>query len=53
MGLVGEWLVGQWTVGVISFQKIFSLYGLERHIVEKRWGVTLVHDGNVKIELEF
>ena len=30
-------------VGVISFQKIFGLYGLERHIVEKRWGVTLVH----------
>ena len=27
----------------ISFQKIFGLYGLERHIVEKRWGVTLVH----------
>ena len=46
-------------VGVISFQKIFGLYGLERHIVEKRWGVTLVDngqrttDGNVKIELEF
>ena len=55
--VMGECLVGQWIVGVISFQKIFGLYGLERHIVEKRWGVTLVHgrtDGrNVKIELEF
>ena len=40
---MGECLVGQWIVGVISFQKIFGLYGLERHIVEKRWGVTLVH----------
>ena len=41
--VMGECLVGQWIVGVISFQKIFGLYGLERHIVEKRWGVTLVH----------
>ena len=41
-------------VGVIRFQKIFGLYGLERHIVEKRWGVTLVHgQRNVKIGLEF
>ena len=51
---MGEWLVGQWIVDVISFQKIFGLYGLERHIVEKRWGVTL-EDGqrrNVKIGLE-
>ena len=40
--MMGECLVGQWIVGVISFQKIFGLYGLERHIVEKRCGVTLV-----------
>ena len=33
--------MGQWIVGVISFQKIFGLYGLKCHIVEKRWGVTL------------
>ena len=39
---MGEWLVGQWIVDVISFQKIFGLYGLECHIVEKRWGVTRV-----------
>ena len=39
--VMGEWLVGQWIVGVISFQNIFGLYGLECHIVEKRWGVTL------------
>ena len=56
---MGEWKVGQWIVGVISFQKIFGLCGLKHHIVEIRWDVTLVHgqrttDGrNVKIELEF
>ena len=41
--VMGECMVCQWIVGVISFQKIFGLYGLERHIVEKRWGGTLVH----------
>ncbi len=56
--VMGEWKVGQWIVGVISFQKIFGLCGLKGHIVEIRWDVTLVHtrmtDGrNVKIELEF
>jgi len=35
--------VGQWIVGVISFQKIFGLCGLKGHIVEIRWDVTLVH----------
>ena len=32
--VMGECLVGQWIVGVISFQKIFGLYGLKHHIVE-------------------
>ena len=56
---MGEWKVGQWIVGVISFQKIFGLCGLKHHILEIRWDVTLVHDGqrtdgrNVKIGLEF
>ena len=55
---MGEWKVGQWIVGVISFQKIFGLCGLKGHIVKIRWGVTLedarTTDGrNVKIELEF
>ena len=52
---MGEWWVGQWIVGVISFQKIFGLCGLKGHIVEIRWDVTIVHDGrrNVKIGLEF
>ena len=49
--------MGQWIVGVISFQKIFGLCGLKGHIVEIRWDVTLVHTHthgrNVKIELEF
>ena len=54
--VMGECLVGQWIVAVISSQKIFGLYGLKGHIVEKRWGVTFVDNdshGNVKIELEF
>ena len=26
---MGEWSVGQWIVGVISFQKMYGLYGLK------------------------
>ena len=37
--LVG--LVGQWIVGVISFQKMYGLYGLKHHIVEIRGDVTM------------
>ena len=33
--------MGQWIVGVISFQKIFGLCGLKGHIEEIRWDVTL------------
>ena len=36
--VMGEWPVGQWIVGVISFQKI--LYGLKHHIVEISGDVT-------------
>ena len=32
--VMGEWAVGLWIVGVTSFQKIYGLYGLKRHIVE-------------------
>ena len=32
--VLGEWLVGQWIVGIISFQKIFGLCGHNGHIVE-------------------
>ena len=42
---IGEEKVGQWIVGVISFQKIFGLCGLKHHILEIRWDVTLVHNG--------
>ena len=35
MWVMGEWTVGQWIVGVMRFQKIFGLYGVERHKVEK------------------
>ena len=34
MWVMGEWSVGQWIVGVISFQKMYGLYGLKHHIVE-------------------
>ena len=34
MWVMGEWSVGQWIVGVMSFQKIYGLYGLKHHIVE-------------------
>ena len=37
--VMGEWLVGQWIVDIISFQEIFGLYGLKGHIVEKRYDV--------------
>ena len=37
---MGEWPVSQWIVGVISFQKIFGLYGLKHHIVEISGDVT-------------
>ena len=36
----GEWFVGQWVVGIISFQRIFGLCG---HIVENWQDVTIVH----------
>ena len=31
---MGEWSLGQWIVGVISFQKMYGLYGLKHHTVE-------------------
>ena len=34
--MLGEWSVGQWIVGVISFNKVYGLYGLKHHIVEMR-----------------
>ena len=40
MWVMGEWSVGQWIVGVISFQKMYGLYGLKHHIVEKSGDVT-------------
>ena len=40
MWVMGEWSVSQWIVGVISFQKIFGLYGLKHHIVEISGDVT-------------
>ena len=33
--VMGEWSVSQWILGVMSFQKIFGLYSVERLKVEK------------------
>ena len=38
---MGEWSVSQWILGVMRFQKIFGLYGVERHKVEKWSGKSL------------
>ena len=38
--VMGEWSVGQWIVGVISFQKMYGLYGLKHYIVETSGDVT-------------
>ena len=48
---MGEWLVGQWIVDVISFQKIYGLYSLKNSIVEKMLDVTLC-DGRRTTECE-
>ena len=40
--VMSEWAVGLWIVGVTSFQKIYGLYGLKRHIVEISGDVTKV-----------
>ena len=55
-GFLGEWLVGQWIVGVISFQKIFGLCGLKGRIVERdryRHGQTECEDIARFLELKF
>ncbi len=33
--VMGEWAVGHWIVSVTSFQKIYVLYSVERHKMEK------------------
>ena len=33
--VMGEWAVGYWIVGVTSFQKIYGLYSVKHHKVEK------------------
>ena len=43
MWVMGESAVGHWIVGIISFQKIYGLYGLEHHTVEINGDVTLGH----------
>ena len=38
--MMGEWSVGQWIVGVMSFQKMHGLFGLKHHTVEISGDVT-------------
>ena len=33
--VMGEWAVGYWIVSVTSFQKIYGLYSVEHHKLEK------------------
>ena len=51
MWVMGEWSVGQWIVGVISFQKMYGLYGLKHHIVEISGDVTDPDNQQVNIGL--
>ena len=51
MWVMGEWSVGQWIVGVISFQKMYGLYGLKHHIVEISGYVTM-RDERTKKQLK-
>ena len=44
MWVMGEWSVGQWIVGVISFQEMYGLYGLKHHTVEINGDVTMRTD---------
>ena len=34
MWVMGEWAVGHWIVGILSFQKMYGLYGLKHHTVD-------------------
>ena len=34
MWVMGGWAVGHWIVGILSFQKIYGLYGLKHHTVD-------------------
>ena len=46
MRVMFEWSVGQWIVGVLSFQKMFGWYGIKHHIVEISRDVTDVVQTN-------
>ena len=37
MWVLGEWSLGQWIVGVKSFQKMYGLYGLKNHTVGQKF----------------
>ena len=50
--VMGEWAVGYWIVGVTSFQKIYSLYGLKHLKVEISGDVTKVLRTNERTNKE-
>ena len=45
---MGQWSVGQWMLGDISFQKIYGFYGL-RHVKKVKSCDVTPADGNVKV----
>ena len=46
------WVMGEWSVGVISFKKIFGLYGLKHHIVEISGDVTDAGRDKQQVKIE-
>ena len=38
--VMGEWSVGHWIMGVMSFQKIYGLFSLKHHTAEISEDVT-------------
>ena len=40
MWVMDEWSVGEWIAHVMSFKKMYGLYGLKHHIVEISGDVT-------------
>ena len=48
---MGKWPVGQWIVDAMRFQKIFGLYSVERHEVEKWSAGVGSGQGDLKCEV--
>lgn len=48
MWVMGEWSVGQWIVGVISFQKMYGLYGLKSIYIGINAHVTIRNERTIE-----